>query len=355
MATRDVPEEAVVTHAGIAIWGTLEARVQSADLVILGGLNEGIWPRLPGADPWSGADPPRDRPRQPGTADRALGARLPAGDGRAARGADPGTRDSEAPTVASRWLLRLENLLLGLGPEGEAALGAAKARGAGSSPTQRARRAGGPGSARAPAGPAAAGSGAPGRAAGHLSREAGARPLRRLRATVLRLYRLDPPGRRPDALTRGRRSTPRSTTRHRTTETGCRPTRPHSSARPCAAALAAHAPWPAVQRGLDRAPRPRRGVVPRQRSRPARARRPGGARTQGRREVEGLAQPFAITLGPTASTGAGRLRDIRLQVGREHPAAEARAFHLQLPLEAAIAAAGGFEGLPLPRRGTSSS
>ena len=52
MATRDVPEEAVVTHPGIAIWGTLEARVQSADLVILGGLNEGIWPRLPGADPW---------------------------------------------------------------------------------------------------------------------------------------------------------------------------------------------------------------------------------------------------------------------------------------------------------------
>ena len=54
MAARDVPEAAAVTHAGIAIWGTLEARVQSADLVILGGLNEGIWPRLPGADPWLG-------------------------------------------------------------------------------------------------------------------------------------------------------------------------------------------------------------------------------------------------------------------------------------------------------------
>ena len=39
-------------------------------------------------------------------------------------------RDAEAPTVASRWLLRLENLLLGLGPEGAAALAAAKARAA---------------------------------------------------------------------------------------------------------------------------------------------------------------------------------------------------------------------------------
>jgi ATP-dependent helicase/nuclease subunit B len=52
MAAREVPEEAVITHPSIAIWGTLEARVQSADLVLLGGLNEGIWPRLPGPDPW---------------------------------------------------------------------------------------------------------------------------------------------------------------------------------------------------------------------------------------------------------------------------------------------------------------
>ncbi|HET9067577.1 MAG TPA: double-strand break repair protein AddB, partial [Amaricoccus sp.] len=47
MAARDVPEPAVTTHPGLAIWGTLEARIQSAGLVILGGLNEGTWPRLP--------------------------------------------------------------------------------------------------------------------------------------------------------------------------------------------------------------------------------------------------------------------------------------------------------------------
>ena len=34
------------------IWGPLEARLQQADLVIVGGLNEGTWPRHTGADSW---------------------------------------------------------------------------------------------------------------------------------------------------------------------------------------------------------------------------------------------------------------------------------------------------------------
>lgn len=38
---RDAP------HPDIMIWGTLEARVQGADLVILGGLNDGTWPEAP--------------------------------------------------------------------------------------------------------------------------------------------------------------------------------------------------------------------------------------------------------------------------------------------------------------------
>ncbi len=131
LAARDVPETAVVTHPSVAIWGTLEARVQSADLVILGGLNEGTWPRLPGADPWLGR-----------TLRRALGLPSPenriglsAHDFQQATGAPAvlltrATRDAEAPTVPSRWLLRLENLLLGLGDEGRTALADAKARGA---------------------------------------------------------------------------------------------------------------------------------------------------------------------------------------------------------------------------------
>ena len=39
-------------HAQILIWGTLEARVQGADLLILAGLNEGSWPEAPKPDPW---------------------------------------------------------------------------------------------------------------------------------------------------------------------------------------------------------------------------------------------------------------------------------------------------------------
>ena len=39
-------------HPHIRIWGTLEARVQGADLLILAGLNEGSWPEAPKPDPW---------------------------------------------------------------------------------------------------------------------------------------------------------------------------------------------------------------------------------------------------------------------------------------------------------------
>ena len=131
MAARDVPEEAVVTHPGIAIWGTLEARVQSADRIVLGGLNEGIWPRLPGADPWLGRSIRRavglpSPERQIGLSahdfQQAMGARrggADAGDPRR-RGADGGVAlAAQAGEPAAR-------------PRGEgaAALAAAKARGA---------------------------------------------------------------------------------------------------------------------------------------------------------------------------------------------------------------------------------
>ena len=39
-------------HPRIFIWGLLEARLQRADLMVLGGLSEGIWPALPAPDPW---------------------------------------------------------------------------------------------------------------------------------------------------------------------------------------------------------------------------------------------------------------------------------------------------------------
>ncbi len=39
-------------HPQLAIWGPLEARLQSADLMVLGGLNEGSWPGTPAPDPF---------------------------------------------------------------------------------------------------------------------------------------------------------------------------------------------------------------------------------------------------------------------------------------------------------------
>ena len=56
-------------HPRIFIWGLLEARLQRADLVVLGGLNEGVWPALPAPDPVAAAEGPGDAwdadPRDP--------------------------------------------------------------------------------------------------------------------------------------------------------------------------------------------------------------------------------------------------------------------------------------------------
>src|SRR5262249_26090243 len=39
-------------HPRLAIWGLVEARLQQADLVVVGGLNEGSWPGPAAFDPW---------------------------------------------------------------------------------------------------------------------------------------------------------------------------------------------------------------------------------------------------------------------------------------------------------------
>ena len=58
-------------HPRIFIWGLLEARLQHADLMILGGLNEGVWPALAGARSLAGAAAARRaRPAVAGAADR---------------------------------------------------------------------------------------------------------------------------------------------------------------------------------------------------------------------------------------------------------------------------------------------
>jgi ATP-dependent helicase/nuclease subunit B len=102
-------------HPRIFIWGLLEARLQRADLVVLGGLNEGVWPALPAPDAWL---PPKVRTtlRMP-TLDNRIG--LAAHDFASALGAPEvlitrARRDAKSPTVASRFLLRLDAISSGL-------------------------------------------------------------------------------------------------------------------------------------------------------------------------------------------------------------------------------------------------
>jgi ATP-dependent helicase/nuclease subunit B len=100
------------SHPRLSIWGLLEARLQHADVLILGGLNESTWPPEPEEDPWLsrpmraqlGLSPPE---RRVGLAAHDF----------AQLAASPNvvlTRAAKiegAPSVPSRWLLRLDAML----------------------------------------------------------------------------------------------------------------------------------------------------------------------------------------------------------------------------------------------------
>jgi len=102
-------------HPRLAILGPLEARLQRFDLTVLGGLNEGSWPRGADADPWFsrpmratlGLDQP-ERGIGQSAHDFAMLAAGPCVLLTRALKADG------APTVASRWLQRLAQLTRGL-------------------------------------------------------------------------------------------------------------------------------------------------------------------------------------------------------------------------------------------------
>ena len=102
------------SHPRLAIWGPLEARLQHADVMILGGLNEESWPLRVESSPWM------SRPMM-----KAFGLPLPerrlglsAHDFCHAFSAPQvwltrSLRKEGSPTVPSRWLLRLEAVLRG--------------------------------------------------------------------------------------------------------------------------------------------------------------------------------------------------------------------------------------------------
>ena len=103
-------------HPRLAILGPLEARLQHFDVVILGGLNEGTWPAQVDAGPWL------SRPMQAefglSLPERRIG--LSAHDFAQAFAAPRvvltrAGRVEGTPTVPSRWLLRIDALLAALG------------------------------------------------------------------------------------------------------------------------------------------------------------------------------------------------------------------------------------------------
>ena len=103
-------------HPRLAIWGLLEARLQQANLLVLGGLNEGSWPGPAEHDPWMS----RQMRRQFRVAvpERSVG--IAAHDFAQAFGAPEvaltrAARQEGVPTVPSRWLLRLATVLRAAG------------------------------------------------------------------------------------------------------------------------------------------------------------------------------------------------------------------------------------------------
>ena len=121
----------VKPHPRIRIWGTLEARVQGVDLVILAGLNEGTWPETPAPDPWMNRKMRHDAGLL--LPERRIG--LSAHDfQQAVAGREViltrSVRDAESETVPSRWINRLINLMNGMSSEGKQALGEMRKRGA---------------------------------------------------------------------------------------------------------------------------------------------------------------------------------------------------------------------------------
>ena len=104
------------SHPRLYIWGLLEARLQKADLLILGGLNEGTWPPNIKPDPWM-SRPMRKEFGLPPLDQRIA---LTAHDFQQAMCAPEvfitrANKVDGTPTIPSRWLVRLEKLVNGLG------------------------------------------------------------------------------------------------------------------------------------------------------------------------------------------------------------------------------------------------
>ena len=333
-------------HPRILIWGTLEARVMGADLLILGSLNEGAWPEAPGADPWLN----RRLRLEAGLLlpERRIG--LSAHDFQQAAGAPEvwltrALRSEDADTVPSRWINRLTNLLRGLpSRQGPEALVAMRRRGQDWLGDARAleRPVPVPQAPRpSPAPPVAA-----------RPRQLSVTEIETLKRDpyaiyarrVLRLRPLLPLQRQPDPLSRG--TALHGVMEHFVRATLDDPARldPDDLTRLAEQMLADEVPWPSVLPvWLARIRRIAPWFVAQERGRQAQA-RPFGFETKGRLDLgQGLvltAKADRIDLTPE-----GRARIYDYKTGDPPSPKQQTHFNKQLQLEAAIAENGGFAEL----------
>jgi ATP-dependent helicase/nuclease subunit B len=118
LIAREVVRGGGASHPRLRILGAIEARLVKADLLVLAGLEEGVWPQAPPIDPFLSRPmraalglPPPERRLGLTAHDFAQGASAPEAVLIASE------RREGAPAVASRWLWRLETLVKGAGLE----------------------------------------------------------------------------------------------------------------------------------------------------------------------------------------------------------------------------------------------
>jgi len=107
-------------HPRLYIWGALEARLQTVDTIVIGGLNEGVWPATTRNDPFMSRTMKTAVALEP--PERRTG--LAAHDFQMALGMEHvilsrSLRLDNTPSVPARWLQRLETVL---GPENVATM-----------------------------------------------------------------------------------------------------------------------------------------------------------------------------------------------------------------------------------------
>ncbi len=343
----EVRDDPLQAHPDIAIWGTLEARVQSVDMVIAAGLNEGVWPKLSSHDPWLN----RDMRRQAGLMlpERLIG--LSAHDFQQVMGVGEvvisrATREGEAPSVASRWVMRLQNLLGGM-EGGKAVLAEMEARGNRllALAATLDRPAGPPQPAKRPC-PAPPLTARPRRLSVTRIETLIRDPYTIYARNILRLYPLDPLTPEPDYLMRGN-------ILHNALERFVKasmdglPDNPAALYDTCVEAALEGVPWPSFKAKWRHHLQQAKGFFLETETERRAMGQPFGLEITGARIIKG--QAFDVELTAKADRidiGAGGVAHIYdYKASSPDSRGQIKAFNVQLPLEGAIVEAQGFKGL----------